>query len=139
MKLFQNKETGEYKTFYSGKDVIIALGRKFQDLAEVLKENYNDELDIFDHKDAITKIPLFKDEEEFKAYLGLGTQDMYEAEIINKYKFKDENDKIIKIETYNELKNVRQKIKKNTSIGIDTILTYISIICFGIYFIFKIL
>lgn len=139
MKLFQNKETGEYKTFYSGKDIIIALGRKFQDLAEVLKENYNDELDIFDNKDAITKIPLFKDEEEFKAYLGLGTQDMYEADIINKYKFKDENDKIIKIETYDELKNVRQKIKRNTNTGIISVLTFFSIICFMIYFISKIL
>lgn len=139
MKLMQNKETGEYKTFYTGKEITIALGRKFQDLAEVLRGNYNDELDIFDHKDAITKIPLFNDEDEFKAYLGLGTQDMYEANIINKYKFKDENDKIIKIDSYNELKNVRRKIKRNTGIGIVTILTYISIICFGIYFVFKIL
>lgn len=115
MKTYFNKETNESKTLYTGKEIIIALGRKYQEMVSVLKKYYNDDLDIFDETDNVSKQPMFSSEKEFRYYLAVGNNDLAEAEIINKYKLRDENDEKIEINHYNDLLKLKKTKNKFVS------------------------
>lgn len=140
MKTYYNKETKETKSLYTGKEIIIALGRKYQEMASVLKKYYNDDLDIFDETDNVSKQPMFSSEKEFRYYLAVGNNDLAEAETINKYNLIDENGEKIKINHYSDL----IKLKKNNNnkfvsclFGFMKFLTFTLVTGVVIYLLFK--
>ena len=111
MLTIKDPESNLLRTIYSGREIIIAFGRKFQDLYDEAKQrDLDDHYDIFNKNSdtAFDKTPIFKNEEEFRRYLYLGSKDMEEAKIINELNLKDENNKDIKIKTYDELKNIKK-------------------------------
>ena len=126
MKTYYNNETKESKTLYTGKEIIIALGRKYQEMVSVLKKYYNEDLDIFDETDNVSKQPLFTSEKEFRYYLAVGNNDLAEAEIINKYNLRDENGEKIEINHYNDLLKLKKAKNKFVS-GLFGFMKFITI------------
>lgn len=140
MKTYYNKETKESKTLYTGKEIIIALGRKYQEMTSVLKKYYNEDLDIFDETENVSKQPLFSSEKEFRYYLAVGNNDLAEAETINKYNLRDENGEKIKINHYNDLLG----LKKNKFVNfVSGLLSFMKFLTFTlvtgvvVYLLFK--
>jgi hypothetical protein len=140
MKTYFNKETNESKTLYTGKEIIIALGRKYQEMSEVLKKYYNDDMDIFDETNNIAKQPLFTNEKEFRYYLAVGNNDLAEAQVINKYDLRDENGKKIKINHYNDLVNLKKNVYVKFISGLLSFIKFLSITLVSgvvVYLLFK--
>ena len=84
-----NKEkTKEIKRIYTGKEIIIAMGKKYQNLHDLYKEHYNEYFELFGDEEEgyipLTKMPLFDSEEEFYYCLAEGNKDIYRIERLNK-------------------------------------------------------
>lgn len=113
MMVLQNEKTKEIKRIYTGKEIIIAMGKKYQNLHELYKEHYNEYFELFGDEEEgyipLTKMPLFDSEEEFYYCLAEGNKDIYRIERLNKKKFKDKDGKYIKDRNINELKQYKNK------------------------------
>lgn len=113
MMVLQNEKTKEIKRIYTGKEIIIAMGKKYQNLHELYKEHYNEYFELFGDEEEgyipLTKMPLFDSEEEFYYCLAEGNKDIYRIERLNKKKFKDKDGKYIKVRNINELKQYKNK------------------------------
>ena len=113
MMVLQNEKTKEIKRIYTGKEIIIAMGKKYQNLHDLYKEHYNEYFELFGDEEEgyipLTKMPLFDSEEEFYYCLAEGNKDIYRIERLNKKKFKDKNGKYIKARNINELKRYKNK------------------------------
>ena len=113
MMVLQNEKTKEIKRIYTGKEIIIAMGKKYQNLHDLYKEHYNEYFELFGDEEEgyipLTKMPLFDSEEEFYYCLAEGNKDIYRIERLNKKKFKDKNGKYIKVRNINELKRYKNK------------------------------
>ena len=113
MMVLQNEKTKEIKRIYTGKEIIIAMGKKYQNLHELYKEHYNEYFELFGDEEEgyipLTKMPLFDSEEEFYYCLAEGNKDIYRIDRLNKKKFKDKNGKYIKVRNINELKRYKNK------------------------------
>ena len=113
MIVLQNEKTKEIKRIYTGKEIIIAMGKKYQNLHKLYKEHYNEYFELFGDEEEgyipLTKMPLFDSEEEFYYCLAEGNKDIYRIERLNKKKFKDKNGKYIKVRNINELKRYKNK------------------------------
>ena len=113
MMVLQNEKTKEIKRVYTGKEIIIAMGKKYQNLHDLYKEHYNEYFELFGDEEEgyipLTKMPLFDSEEEFYYCLAEGNKDIYRIERLNKKKFKDKDGKYIKVRNINELKRYKNK------------------------------
>ena len=113
MILIKDKETNEVRNIYSGEEIMIAFGMKFQTLCDEVKtRDTSDHYDIFNLKDnsSFTNIPIFASEEEFKKYLAAGIDQMRTAKALNNMKLRDpETNQIIEIHNYNDLKKMNKK------------------------------
>lgn len=113
MMVLQNEKTKEIKRIYTGKEIIIAMGKKYQNLHELYKEHYNEYFELFGDEEEgyipLTKMPLFDSEEEFYYCLAEGNKDIYRIERLNKKKFKDKNGKYIKVRNINKFKRYKNK------------------------------
>ena len=111
MIILQNEKTKEIKRVYTGREIITAMGKKYQHLHELYKDHYDEYFDLFgDEKEGyipLTKMPLFESEEDFYSCLAEGNNDIYRIERINKKKFKNKDGKYIKVKNINELKKYR--------------------------------
>ena len=113
MMVLQNEKTKEIKRIYTGKEIIIAMGKKYQNLHDLYKEHYNEYFELFGDEEEgyipLTKMPLFDSEEEFYYCLAEGNKDIYRIERLNKKKFKDKDGKYIKVRNINKLKRYKNK------------------------------
>ena len=132
MMVLQNEKTKEIKRIYTGKEIIIAMGKKYQNLHELYKEHYNEYFELFGDEEEgyipLTKMPLFDSEEEFYYCLAEGNKDIYRIERLNKKKFKDKNGKYIKDRNINELKRYKNKFLSS----IYSIISYILGVALGV-------
>jgi len=114
MLILQNEKTKEIKRVYTGREIITAMGKKYQRLHDLYKEHYDTHFDLFSDETEgyipLTKMPLFDSEEEFYSCLAEGNNDIYRIERLNKKKFKDKNGKYIKVKNINELKKYRNNL-----------------------------
>lgn len=132
MMVLQNEKTKEIKRIYTGKEIIIAMGKKYQNLHELYKEHYNEYFELFGDEEEgyipLTKMPLFDSEEEFYYCLAEGNKDIYRIERLNKKKFKDKNGKYIKVRNINELKRYKNKFLSS----IYSIISYMLGVALGV-------
>ncbi len=132
MMVLQNEKTKEIKRIYTGKEIIIAMGKKYQNLHELYKEHYNEYFELFGDEEEgyipLTKMPLFDSEEEFYYCLAEGNKDIYRIERLNKKKFKDKDGKYIKVRNINELKRYKNKFLSS----IYSIISYILGVALGV-------
>lgn len=132
MMVLQNEKTKEIKRIYTGKEIIIAMGKKYQNLHDLYKEHYNEYFELFGDEEEgyipLTKMPLFDSEEEFYYCLAEGNKDIYRIERLNKKKFKDKNRKYIKVRNINELKRYKNKFLSS----IYSIISYILGVALGV-------
>lgn len=132
MMVLQNEKTKEIKRIYTGKEIIIAMGKKYQNLHDLYKEHYNEYFELFGDEEEgyipLTKMPLFDSEEEFYYCLAEGNKDIYRIERLNKKKFKDKNGKYIKVRNINELKRYKNKFLSS----IYSIINYILGVALGV-------
>ena len=132
MMVVQNEKTKEIKRIYTGKEIIIAMGKKYQNLHELYKEHYNEYFELFGDEEEgyipLTKMPLFDSEEEFYYCLAEGNKDIYRIERLNKKKFKDKNGKYIKVRNINELKRYKNKFLSS----IYSIISYMLGVALGV-------
>ena len=114
MMILQNEKTKEIKRIYTGREIITAMGKKYQRLHELYKEHYDEYFELFgDEKEGyipLTKMPLFDSEEDFYGCLAEGNNDIYRIERLNKNKFKEKNGKYVNVKNINELKKYRNKL-----------------------------
>lgn len=114
MMILQNEKTKEIKRIYTGREIITAMGKKYQRLHELYKEHYDEYFELFgDEKEGyipLTKMPLFDSEEDFYSCLAEGNNDIYRIERLNKKKFKNKDGKYIKVKNINELKEYRNSL-----------------------------
>ena len=132
MMVLQNEKTKEIKRIYTGKEIIIAMGKKYQNLHDLYKEHYNEYFELFGDEEEgyipLTKMPLFDSEEEFYYCLAEGNKDIYRIERLNKKKFKDKDGKYIKARNINELKRYKNKFLSS----IYSIISYMLGIALGV-------
>lgn len=132
MMVLQNEKTKEIKRIYTGKEIIIAMGKKYQNLHDLYKEHYNEYFELFGDEEEgyipLTKMPLFDSEEEFYYCLAEGNKDIYRIERLNKKKFKDKNRKYIKVRNINELKRYKNKFLSS----IYSIISYMLGVALGV-------
>ena len=132
MMVLQNEKTKEIKRVYTGKEIIIAMGKKYQNLHDLYKEHYNEYFELFGDEEEgyipLTKMPLFDSEEEFYYCLAEGNKDIYRIERLNKKKFKDKNRKYIKVRNINELKRYKNKFLSS----IYSIISYMLGVALGV-------
>ena len=132
MMVLQNEKTKEIKRIYTGKEIIIAMGKKYQNLHDLYKEHYNEYFELFGDEEEgyipLTKMPLFDSEEEFYYCLAEGNKDIYRIERLNKKKFKDKDGKYIKVRNINELKRYKNKFLS----FIYSIISYILGVALGV-------
>ena len=132
MMVLQNEKTKEIKRVYTGKEIIIAMGKKYQNLHDLYKEHYNEYFELFGDEEEgyipLTKMPLFDSEEEFYYCLAEGNKDIYRIERLNKKKFKDKDGKYIKVRNINELKRYKNKFLSS----IYSIISYILGVALGV-------
>lgn len=132
MMVLQNEKTKEIKRVYTGKEIIIAMGKKYQNLHDLYKEHYNEYFELFGDEEEgyipLTKMPLFDSEEEFYYCLAEGNKDIYRIERLNKKKFKDKDGKYIKVRNINELKRYKNKFLS----FIYSIISYILGVALGV-------
>lgn len=114
MLVVQDEKTKKIKRLYTGKEIIIAMGKKYQQWHDVYKPLYNTYFELFEEETKdyipIDKIPLFVNENDFYECLAEGNKDIYRIERLNSKKFKDKNGNIIKVNNINELKKYRNKL-----------------------------
>ena len=132
MMVLQNEKTKEIRRVYTGKEIIIAMGKKYQNLHDLYKEHYNEYFELFGDEEEgyipLTKMPLFDSEEEFYYCLAEGNKDIYRIERLNKKKFKDKDGKYIKVRNINELKRYKNKFLSS----IYSIISYILGVALGV-------
>lgn len=132
MMVLQNEKTKEIKRIYTGKEIIIAMGKKYQNLHDLYKEHYNEYFELFGDEEEgyipLTKMPLFDSEEEFYYCLAEGNKDIYRIERLNKKKFKNKDGKYIKVRNINELKRYKNKFLSS----IYSIISYILGVALGV-------
>lgn len=132
MMVLQNEKTKEIKRVYTGKEIIIAMGKKYQNLHDLYKEHYNEYFELFGDEEEgyipLTKMPLFDSEEEFYYCLAEGNKDIYRIERLNKKKFKDKDGKYIKVRNINELKRYKNKFLSS----IYSIISYMLGVALGV-------
>lgn len=132
MIVLQNEKTKEIKRIYTGKEIIIAMGKKYQNLHDLYKEHYNEYFELFGDEEEgyipLTKMPLFDSEEEFYYCLAEGNKDIYRIERLNKKKFKDKDGKYIKVRNINELKRYKNKFLSS----IYSIISYMLGVALGV-------
>lgn len=132
MIVLQNEKTKEIKRVYTGKEIIIAMGKKYQNLHDLYKEHYNEYFELFGDEEEgyipLTKMPLFDSEEEFYYCLAEGNKDIYRIERLNKKKFKDKDGKYIKVRNINELKRYKNKFLSS----IYSIISYMLGVALGV-------
>lgn len=132
MMVLQNEKTKEIKRIYTGKEIIIAMGKKYQNLHDLYKEHYNEYFELFGDEEEgyipLTKMPLFDSEEEFYYCLAEGNKDIYRIERLNKKKFKDKDGKYIKVRNINELKRYKNKFLSS----IYSIISYMLGVALGV-------
>ena len=132
MMVLQNEKTKEIKRVYTGKEIIIAMGKKYQNLHDLYKEHYNEYFELFGDEEEgyipLTKMSLFDSEEEFYYCLAEGNKDIYRIERLNKKKFKDKDGKYIKVRNINELKRYKNKFLSS----IYSIISYILGVALGV-------
>ena len=132
MMVLQNEKTKEIKRIYTGKEIIIAMGKKYQNLHDLYKEHYNEYFELFGDEEEgyipLTKMPLFDSEEEFYYCLAEGNKDIYRIKRLNKKKFKDKNGKYIKVRNINELKRYKNKFLSS----IYSIISYMLGVALGV-------
>ena len=130
--VLQNEKTKEIKRIYTGKEIIIAMGKKYQNLHDLYKEHYNEYFELFGDEEEgyipLTKMPLFDSEEEFYYCLAEGNKDIYRIERLNKKKFKDKDGKYIKVRNINELKRYKNKFLSS----IYSIISYMLGVALGV-------
>lgn len=130
--VLQNEKTKEIKRVYTGKEIIIAMGKKYQNLHDLYKEHYNEYFELFGDEEEgyipLTKMPLFDSEEEFYYCLAEGNKDIYRIERLNKKKFKDKDGKYIKVRNINELKRYKNKFLSS----IYSIISYMLGVALGV-------
>ena len=132
MMVLQNEKTKEIKRIYTGKEIIIAMGKKYQNLHDLYKEHYNEYFELFGDEEEgyipLTKMPLFDSEEEFYYCLAEGNKDIYRIDRLNKKKFKDKDGKYIKVRNINELKRYKNKFLSS----IYSIISYMLGVALGV-------
>lgn len=132
MVILQNEKTKEIKRIYTGREIITAMGKKYQCLHELYKEHYDEYFELFGDEEEgyipLTKMPLFDSEEEFYSCLAEGNNDIYRIERLNKKKFKNKDGKYIKVKNINELKKYRNNLLR----PIYSIISYGLAIALGI-------
>ena len=132
MMVLQNEKTKEIKRIYTGKEIIIAMGKKYQNLHDLYKEHYNEYFELFGDEEEgyipLTKMPLFDSEEEFYYCLAEGNKNIYRIERLNKKKFKNKDGKYIKVRNINELKRYKNKFLSS----IYSIISYILGVALGV-------
>ena len=134
MIIVQDKKTKKYKQLYTGEELIIAIGKKYEKIHEAYKEKYDRYYDFFDEKhNPINKVPLFKDEEEFYNCLIEGSIELRQIDNFNSTKLEDENGNVIKINHAWEYREYKNKLLKS----IKTLLSSILIIIIS-YIVYKI-
>ena len=111
MLILQNEKTKEIKRVYTGREIITAMGKKYQHLHELYKDHYDEYFELFGDEEEgfipLTKMPLFDSEEDFYSCLAEGNNDIYRIERLNEKKFKNKDGKYIKVKNINELKKYR--------------------------------
>ena len=116
MIVVQDEKTKKIKRLYTGEEIIIAMGKKYQQLHDAYKPLYDTYFELFEQETKdyipIDKIPLFINENDFYNCLAEGNKDIYRIERLNSKKFKDEKGNIIKINNINELKKYRNNLFK---------------------------
>ena len=132
MMVLQNEKTKEIKRIYTGKEIIIAMGKKYQNMNDLYKEHNNEYFELFGDEEEgyipLTKMPLFDSEEEFYYCLAEGNKDIYRIERLNKKKFKDKDGKYIKVRNINELKRYKNKFLSS----IYSIISYMLGVALGV-------
>ena len=113
MLIVKDDKTNKIKRLYTGKEIIIAMGKKYQQLHDIYKPYYETYFELFDHETKdyipIDRIPLFANEDDFYECLSEGNKDIYRIERLNNKKLKDRKGNIIKANNINELKKYRNK------------------------------
>ena len=113
MLVVKDEKTNKIKRLYTGREIIIAMGKKYQQLHDIYKPYYETYFELFDHENKdyipINKIPLFANENDFYECLAEGNKDIYRIERLNSKKLKDRKGNIIKANNINELKKYRNK------------------------------
>lgn len=116
MLIVKDEKTNKIKRLYTGREIIIAMGKKYQQLHDVYKPFYDTYFELFDHETKdyipIDKMPLFANENDFYECLADGNKDIYRIERLNSKKFKDKKGNIIKVNNINELKKYKNKLLK---------------------------
>ena len=113
MLVVKDDKTNKIKRLYTGREIIIAMGKKYQQLHDIYKPYYETYFELFDHETKdyipIDRIPLFANEDDFYKCLSEGNKDIYRIERLNGKKLKDRKGNIIKVNNINELKKYRNK------------------------------
>lgn len=114
MLIVKDDKTNKIKRLYTGKEIIIAMGKKYKQMHDIYKPFYDTYFELFDHKTKdyipIDRIPLFANENDFYECPSEGIKDIYRIERMNSKKFKDKKGNIIKVNNINELKRYRNKL-----------------------------
>ena len=132
MLIVKDEKTNKIKRLYTGREIIIAMGKKYQQWHDVYKPFYDTYFDLFEKETKeyipLDKISLFVNENDFYECLAEGNKDIYRIEKLNSKKFKDKKGNIIKVNNINELK----KYKNNLFKPIHKFILYGSSIAMGI-------
>lgn len=127
MLIIKNKD-GTIRHLYTGKEFIIALGKKYDMIHDGFKNKYDQYFEFFDNsKDGLDHIPIFENEKEFNTCLEIGKNEMELSSEINNILDKDENNlldiKDFKISTSDGLRKMLKmyKSRKRSIIFIATL------------------
>ena len=112
MLIMKDDDKKPVKRVYTGEEIIIAIGKKYEQLHEIYKPYYKTYFDIFDIECAFDKIPLFENETDFYNCLAAGMSDIYRIQNVNSKHFKNKDGKEIKINNIKELKRYRYNLSK---------------------------
>ncbi len=113
MIIIKDEKTGKCKQLYTGEELIIAIGKKYEKIHESYKNNYDRYYDFFDENhNPVDKVPLFKDEADFYKCLSEGMVDIYKIKNFNSKEFKNKDGRIIKINHVWKYKSYKNKLLK---------------------------
>lgn len=141
MLIIKNKD-GSTRHLYTGKEFMIAIGKKYDMLHDGFKNKYEQYFEFFDgSKDGLDHIPIFESEKEFNTCLEIGKNEIQLSNEINDILDKDENNildiKDFKISTSDGLRKVLKiyRGRKRSVISIIIFLVVIIGLLFLRYFI----
>lgn len=112
MLIIKNDDQKSIKRVYTGEEIIIAIGKRYEQLHEIYKPHYKTYFDIFNIEGAFDKVPLFENEQDFYNCLAAGNKDIYRIQNVNSKHFKNKDGKEIKINNIKELKKYRYNLSK---------------------------